>query len=105
MQSWIHIDDICRIYIHAIENEQLNGAYNAVAPKPVDNKTLVVELAKKMKGSFYIVAYVPRFILKWMLGEMSIELVKSLTLNDDKIRATGFQFIFPSVEAALNDLV
>ena len=105
MLSWIHIDDICRIYIHAIENEQINGAYNAAAPRPVDNKTLVIELAKKMKGSFYIVAYVPRFILKWILGEMSSELVKSLTLNDDKIRATGFQFIFPSVEAALNDLV
>lgn len=105
MQSWIHIEDICRIYIHAIENEQINGAYNAVAPKPVDNKTLVIELAKKMKGSFYVAAFVPRFILKWMLGEMSTELVKSLTLNDDKIRATGFQFIFPSVEAALNDLV
>lgn len=105
MQSWIHIEDICRIYIHAIENEQLNGAYNAVAPRPVDNKTLVIELAKKMKGSFYVAAFVPRFILKWMLGEMSTELVKSLTLNDDKIRATGFQFIFPSVEAALNDLV
>ncbi|HRP55219.1 TIGR01777 family oxidoreductase [Agriterribacter sp.] len=104
MQSWIHIDDICRMYIHAIENEEMNGAYNAAAPKPVDNKTLVIELAQKMKGSFYITAYVPHFILKWMLGEMSTELVKSITLNDDKIRATGFQFIFPSVEAALNDL-
>ncbi len=105
MQSWIHIDDVCRMYIHAMENEAINGACNAAAPRPVDNKTLVMELAKKMKGSFYITAYVPRFILKWMLGEMSAELVKSITLNDDKIRATGFQFIFPSIEAALNDLV
>lgn len=105
MQSWIHIDDLCRMYIYAMENEAVNGACNAAAPRPVDNKTLVMELAKKMKGSFYITAYVPRFILKWMLGEMSAELVKSITLNDDKIRATGFQFIFPSIEAALNDLV
>lgn len=105
MQSWIHIDDVCRMYIYAMENEAVNGACNAAAPRPVDNKTLVMELAKKMKGSFYITAYVPRFILKWMLGEMSAELVKSITLNDDKIRATGFQFIFPSIEAALNDLV
>ncbi|HTN06696.1 TIGR01777 family oxidoreductase [Agriterribacter sp.] len=105
MQSWIHIDDICRIYIHAIENEQLHGVYNAVAPKPVDNKTLVIDLAKKMKGSFYIAVYVPSFILKWILGEMSAELLKGSTLNADKIRATGFQFLFPSIEAALNDLV
>ena len=105
MQSWIHIDDLCRIYIHAIENEQLHGAYNAVAPNPVDNKTLVVELAKKMKGSFYITVFVPSFILKWMLGEMSTELLKGITLDADKIRATGFQFLFPSVEASLNELM
>ncbi len=105
MQSWIHIDDICRIYIHAIENEQLHGAYNAAAPKPVDNKLLVTDLAKKMKGSFYIVVYVPSFILKWMLGAMSAELLKGITLDSDKIRTTGFRFLFPSLEAALNDLV
>ena len=33
MISWIHIDDLCRMYIEAIENESVNGVYNAVAPK------------------------------------------------------------------------
>ena len=62
MQSWIHIDDVCRMYIYAMENEAVNGAYNAAAPRPVDNKTLVMELAKKIKSSFYITSYVTRFI-------------------------------------------
>lgn len=105
MQSWIHIDDLCRIYIHALENQSLHGTYNAVAPKPVENKMLVTAVAQKMKGSFYITAYVPSFLLKWILGEMSKELIKSTTVDCTKIHSTGFKFIFPSLEAALNDLL
>jgi len=45
--------------------------------------------------------YVPSFILKWMLGEMSIEVLKSATVSANKIRETGFQFLFPTIESAL----
>ena len=105
IQSWIHIDDLCRIFIHALENESLSGAYNAVAPGPVDNKTLVTTLAKKVKGSFYIPVYVPSFVLKLAVGELSAELLKSITVSSTRIKDAGFQFIFPSAEAAVNDLV
>ncbi|HVM87790.1 MAG TPA: TIGR01777 family oxidoreductase [Puia sp.] len=105
MVSWIHIDDVCRIYVEAIENEKLSGVYNAVAPKPVSNKALVVALAKRMKGKFYIPVYVPSVILKFILGEMSIEVLKSATVSADKIRTTGFQFLYPGIESALNELV
>jgi uncharacterized protein len=105
IQSWIHIDDICRMFIYALENENIQGVYNAVAPRPVDNRTLIIDLAKKTKGSFYIPAYVPSFILKMMLGELSTEVLKSTTVSSEKIRRTGFQFIYPSIEAALNTLV
>ena len=105
MQSWIHIDDMCRLYIYAIENDNIQGAYNAAAPKPVDIKTLVHAVAQKKKGAFYIPIYVPAFILKLMLGEVSSEILKSITVSSAKIRRTGFQFIFPSIEAAVNDLI
>ncbi|MCC6286523.1 MAG: TIGR01777 family protein [Chitinophagaceae bacterium] len=105
IQSWIHIDDICRMYIHALENESVQGAYNAAAPKPVDIKELVTTLAKKMKGSFYIPIYVPSFLLKIILGELSTEVLKSITVSSTRIRNTGFQFIFPSIEAAVNDVI
>src|SRR5688500_12164950 len=45
VMSWIHIDDLVRIYLYAITNTSLNGVYNAVSPKPVSNKELVVKLA------------------------------------------------------------
>lgn len=102
--SWIHIEDICRMYIHAIENE-ISGVFNAVAPKPVSNKTLTLELAKRIRGRFFIPIHVPSFVLKIVLGEMSIEVLKSATVNDDKIRNTGFKFLYPSLDAALNELI
>lgn len=103
--SWIHLEDLCRIFIHAIENENLNGSYNAVAPEPVSNKKLTITLAKIMKGIFFIPSYVPKFVLKIMMGERSIEVLKSTNVNCDKIRNTGFTFLFPSIEMALKNLL
>ena len=104
MISWIHIDDLCRLFIEGIENEQLAGTYNAVAPLPVSNKELTIELAHQIKGKFYIPLHVPKFILKIMMGEISIEILKSTTVNCEKIKKTGFTFLYPSIKAALHQL-
>ncbi len=103
--SWIHIDDICRMYIHALENNQLQGVYNAVAPMPVKNKDFTLQLAKAIRGKYFISLHVPSFILRWMLGEMSIEVLKSTTVSAEKIRQTGFTFLYPSIQAALQQLI
>jgi uncharacterized protein (TIGR01777 family) len=102
--SWIHVDDLVRIYIAAIENENMNGVYNAVAPRPVSNKELVLQLAKIKRGRFFVPIHVPSFILKLVLGELSIEVLKSTTVSCDKIHFTGFTFLYPSLEAALKQL-
>lgn len=104
MVSWIHIDDLCRLFIEGIEKEQLAGSYNAVAPQPVSNKKLTIELAHQIKGKFYIPLHVPKFILKIMMGERSIEILKSTTVDCEKIKKTGFTFLYPSIEAALHQL-
>jgi uncharacterized protein (TIGR01777 family) len=103
--SWIHIDDLCRMYIAGIENESMQGAYNAVAPNPVTNKTLTLALAKQMHGNTFITLHVPSFVLKIVLGEMSIEVLKSATVSSEKMKAAGFEFKFPSIEKALIDLI
>jgi len=102
--SWIHIDDLCRLFIHAVENEKLSGIYNAVAPEPVTNKTLTIELAKKMNGKIFITLHIPSFILKIMLGERSIEVLKSATVSCAKIKQTGFTFLYPTIDMALQQL-
>jgi len=102
--SWIHIDDLCRMFIASIENDLMSGSYNAVAPEPVSNKTLTLELAKKMKGKFFIPVHVPAFVLQIMLGESSVEVLKSTTVSSEKIRQTGFTFLYPDIENALQQL-
>lgn len=102
--SWIHIDDLVRIYIGAVEDDKMNGVYNAVAPAPASNKTLIISLAKIIKGQFFIPVYIPSFALKLVLGEMSIEVLKSATVSCDKIHQAGFVFQYPTLEAALQHL-
>jgi len=103
--SWIHIDDLCRMFIDAIENESLNGVYNAVAPKVTTNSKLNIVLAKKLRGKFFIPVFVPKFVLKIMLGEMSVEVLKSSDISCKKIQDSGFQFLYPSIESAIEEIL
>jgi len=98
--SWIHIDDLVNMFITAIESEDINGVYNAVAPSPVSNKELILTLAKA-RNKFYIPVPVPSFVLKMMLGEMSIEILKSATVSSAKAEKAGFSFQYPSIAAAV----
>ena len=103
--SWIHIDDLVRLFIAAIEDENIKGVYNAVSPNPVSNKDFMVKLAAIKRGKFFIPVYIPSFILKLVLGEMSMEVLKSATVSCAKLHYAGFNFLFPSANEALNDLV
>lgn len=102
--SWIHIDDLCRALIHAIVNASMQGVYNAVAPHPVTNHELILAIARKRCGNFFLPVYLPAFILKMMLGEMSIEVLKSATVQAGKILGTGFVFAYPELDKALASL-
>ncbi len=105
MVSWIHIDDLCKQFIYAIENTNLQGSYNAVAPNPVNNKQLTLAIVKKLRGNFYIPIHVPAFVLKIILGEMSIEVLKSTTVSSKKIQKAGFTFSYPTIEIAVLNLI
>lgn len=105
MVSWIHIDDLCRLYVYAIENNSIRGPYNGVAPTPISNKQLTLQLAEKMKSGFFIPVNVPSFALKIGVGEMSVEVLKSTTVSAAKAHKEGFTFLFPTLPVALNDLL
>lgn len=98
--SWIHMDDIVRLYTAAIENNNWQGVYNAVAPHPVSNKELILQMAKA-KGGLTVPFHVPSFALKIALGEMSVEVLKSATVSAQKAEATGFQFLHPTIGNAV----
>jgi uncharacterized protein (TIGR01777 family) len=102
--SWIHINDLVGLFIEAVENENIKGVYNAVSPNPVSNKEFMMKLAVIKRGKFFIPVYVPSFALKLVLGEMSMEVLKSATVSCVKLHYAGFAFVYPTVDAALNDL-
>ncbi|MEO6490090.1 MAG: TIGR01777 family oxidoreductase [Ferruginibacter sp.] len=105
MTSWIHIDDLCRLYLYAIENTRMIGSFNAVSDKPVTNKFLTLNLAKLLRGKFVIPLHVPSIVLKVVMGDSSIEVLKSTSVSNQKLKQTGFTFQFAELETALKDLV
>lgn len=105
MVSWIHMDDLCELYLYAIENDSISGIYNAVAPNPVTNEELTMTLAKSLKGKAFIKMHVPAFALKLMMGNRSIEILKSATVSSQKTEATGFHFRWPQIKDAVVNLM
>jgi len=103
--SWIHIDDLARIYMAAIDEEKYVGAVNATAPVPVRNKELAKVLAKAINNPA-IALPVPAFGLKLVFGEMSHTILDSCRVSSQKLEEElGFTFEFPDVEGALDDLL
>jgi len=101
---WIHIDDLCSIYIKAIEDEKMQGAYNAVAPQHVTNKDFGRTIAEVLKKPFWFPA-IPAFIIKLVFGEMGNIVLKGSRLSSEKIKNAGYQFKFTSLESALRNLL
>jgi NAD dependent epimerase/dehydratase family enzyme len=93
------------MFVYAIENESISGIYNAVAPETVSNRNLNSQLAQHLYGNRFISMPVPALALQIILGEMSIEVLKSATVNSQKIQDAGFKFEYPSVRAAIEQLL
>jgi uncharacterized protein (TIGR01777 family) len=98
--SWIHLDDLCRLFMQAVEEPQWQGTYNAVAPNPVTNKEFTEALAEVMHRPL-VLPKVPAFGLKLVLGEMSEIILASQRVSADKVLSTGFRFEYPDLKPAL----
>ena len=103
--SWVHLTDLCHMFLHAIKNQNTTGIYNACASLPVSNNNLITTIAKVSCGKFYIPFKVPAFLLKIIMGQMSIEVLKSTTMSNAKLLASGFKFEFNNLENGLKDLI
>lgn len=101
---WIHINDLVGIYLFALENNNLNGTYNAVAPQAVTNAEFTKTLANVMNKSVFL-PNVPAFALKIALGEMSSIALEGSAVSAEKIQKAGYHFEFPGLESALKNLI
>ncbi len=101
---WIHIKDICAMYEFALKNPEMNGAFNAVAPEHATNKELTEKIAQVLKKPLFM-PNVPTFVLRLVFGELSDAVLKGSRASSGKILKAGFQFEFPDLKRALEDLL
>ena len=101
---WIHIDDLCRIYLASMLNSEMQGPYNAAINDSTNNTIFSSALAKVFGYSIWL-PNVPAFILQLVLGEMAQLVLKGRRINSDAIEKTGFQFQFTDLEKALRDCI
>lgn len=101
---WIHIDDLCSMYIEAIENQNIEGVYNTVSPEHINNNLFTNSIAKVLKKPIWF-PNIPAFVLKVIFGEMANILLKGCRVSSEKIIATGFNFNYPKLKTALENLL
>jgi uncharacterized protein (TIGR01777 family) len=101
--SWIHIDDLATLYIDAVLSDQYTGVYNAVAPNPVTHRALMKAIARA-RGGIGIPAPVPAFMLQLIMGDASVEVLKSCTVSAEKAIGRGFHFQYPLIDAAARNI-
>ena len=101
---WIHITDLCNIYLKAIADTEMTGAYNAVSPQHVTGREFMQTLADVMKKHVFPVP-VPAIVLRAALGEMSDVILKGSRASSDKIINSGYNFIFSNLQDALINVI
>jgi uncharacterized protein (TIGR01777 family) len=99
---WIHIDDLCRIYLEAIINSDMKGPYNAAINDGTTNSIFSKTLASILGYSIWL-PNVPAFLLRIVLGEMAQLVLTGRRVTSKKIEAIGFKFGFTQLNLALKN--
>ena len=101
--SWIHVEDLARLIVHAMVSPGVHGAVNAVAPAPVTNKEFSKALGRALHRP--AVLPLPPFALRLALGEVASVVTMSQRCVPEKALAAGFEFAHPEIDEALRDLL
>lgn len=101
---WIHIDDLCDIYIKAIEDSMMNGAYNAVAPNNITNTDLMKCLAQTLNRRIWL-PNIPAVFIKTFFGKMADIILLGNKISSDKIINAGFEFKYTNIKNALDGIL
>jgi uncharacterized protein len=102
--SWIHIDDLCSMFIKAINDPAMHGAYNAVTQDHVTNREMTKAIGEVLHRPVFLPA-VPGILLKLVLGEMAQVVLQGSRVSGEKILQTGYKPRFGTLKEALKDLL
>jgi uncharacterized protein (TIGR01777 family) len=97
---YIHIHDLCRMYLSVIEEAKYVGVYNAVNGDHITNEELTKAVAQRLKKPLWL-PNVPGFALKLVFGEMANLILKGSRVSSDKVRSEGFKFQFEKLDETL----
>lgn len=100
---WIHIEDLCSLYIRSLKDSSLQGSYNAVAPACPTNKEFIRTLANVLHRPF-VLPPIPAFVFRLLFGRMSDIILKGSRVSAQKLLNSGFHFQFPELKPALQNL-
>ena len=101
--SWIHEVDEVRAIRFLIEHKEARGAFNLTAPNPATNAEVGRAIAKVLHRPYYFPA--PKFAFKLAFGEVSALVTEGQRVLPERLLEDGFEFRFPEVEPALQDLL
>ncbi len=102
--SWIHVNDLCRMFSFAMNNEKMHGPYNAVAPKPVTHKEFIHKVARVLHRPIWPF-HIPSFVMKMILGEKAEIVLHGQRVSCEKIRLAGFNYVHTDLDKVLTELV
>lgn len=101
--SWIHIDDLCGIFIKAIEEQNMRGVYNCTS-NWCTNEEMTRAIANNLKKPLWLPS-IPSSILNIILGEMADVVLNGSKVSSEKIKLTGYRYKFANLREALSDLL
>ena len=100
---WAHIEDIAGMYLFAIQNNQMKGAYNAVAPEKIKHKQFIRTIAKHLDKKLWL-PNIPAFVVKMIFGLMADILLYGNHCSSQKIEQAGFSFKYRNFNEAVKSL-
>ena len=101
---WIHLTDLNRIILQAINSSDMQGPYNCCAPDPVSNSEFSSQIATVLRKRIWL-PKVPSWVLRLILGRRSVLLTEGSRVSSEKILKTKFEFKYPKLLPALQNLL
>ena len=101
--SWIHIDDLVRLFEFALDTPSCQGAVNAVSPAAATHEQMQRMLGKVLHRRIRLRP--PAVLIRALLGEMSQLLVDGQRVAPTRALRSGFVFRYPNLGTALEQLL
>ncbi len=102
--AWVHIDDVCRLFIYAIEQTSMHGFYNGTSPYPETNKVFTQKVGEAINKNLLLIP-APAFAMRLGMGEMADTVLGSSKVLPARTLETGFKFEYPYLAEAVKDVI